>query len=72
MELHIYWYDVLFQQIVNYFGGTPSFMNQFVSLSIYIDSLSTDVELVQNSVLSKVVFGVKEFCLSHIQWRYRD
>lgn len=72
LELHIYWYSVLFQQIVNYFGGIPSFINQFVSLSIYIDSLSTDVELVQNSVLSSVVLGVREFCLSHIQGMCRD
>lgn len=42
-------------------------MYQFISLSIYIDSLSTDVESVQNFLLSRVLLGVREFCLSHTQ-----
>lgn len=47
-------------------------MNQFVSLSIYTDSLSTDVELVPKSVLSRVLLGVREFCLFLIQGMCRD
>jgi len=60
-------YGVLFQQIVNHFGGTLSFVYQFASLSIYPDSLSVDVESVQNFLLSRVLLGVRQFCLSHIQ-----
>lgn len=52
---------------MNHFEDTLSFMYQFISLSIYTDSLSTDVESVQNFLLSRVLLGVGEFCLSHTQ-----